>query len=241
MSEAIGTEASNRSYHEAQDRMAMLPNYYRWIARQFRAYAKGTVVELGVGAGFVMQHYLSRVDHVIGVDFNPVLLERLKERFPERAVSVCELDLRSEWDDLGSGVAETVVALDVLEHFEDDRDFMRKLHGVLRPGGVALIKVPAQPQLFSEMDKASGHFRRYAPDTLRKLMEESGFRTERLKYMNVVGALAYRRKRNRATNFSRSVSHWQLKFADTAMPLISACDVLPLKGLSIVGVFSKVA
>lgn len=239
MSEAAASEISNRSYHEAQDRMALLPNYYRWIARQFRLFVRGRVVELGVGAGFVLQHYMSQVDHVIGVDYNPVLLERLKERFPDQRVAARELDLRRDWDELGSGAADTVIALDVLEHFEDDCDFARKIHGLLRPAGVAAIKVPAQPELFSPMDQASGHFRRYAPDTLKELMKNCGFQTQQLKYMNAIGAFAYRRKRKRSTNFSRSVPRWQLKLGNATMPLIAACDVLPLKGLSLVGIFSK--
>ena len=42
-------------YHEAQDRMALLPNYYAWIARHFIDHVSGTVLELGSGAGHVMR------------------------------------------------------------------------------------------------------------------------------------------------------------------------------------------
>lgn len=88
------SEVANRLYHAAQDRMAMLPNYYRWIARHFRSHVHGNVVELGVGDGHVLQHYLGQVDRVVGVDYNPSLLERLGSRFPSSTVTGQHLDLR---------------------------------------------------------------------------------------------------------------------------------------------------
>ena len=44
--------------------MALLPNYYGWIYRRIRAYISGTVVELGVGAGHILKHYLGQVEEV---------------------------------------------------------------------------------------------------------------------------------------------------------------------------------
>ncbi len=232
-------ELENRAYHEAQDRMALLPNYYRWVARKFRKHAIGRVIELGVGAGYVLKNYLDQVEEVVGIDFNPTLIKRLKENFPQSNVIGREVDLRGPWEGLVGSNANTVVALDVLEHFEDDSTFANKIAGSLCVGGVAVIKVPAQPSLFSAMDEASGHFRRYDTSTLSSLFHKAGFETVELGDMNVFGALSYRRKSKQSTNFSRSLSVTTLRIANATMPLVSTLDYLPMKGLSLVGIFRR--
>lgn len=61
----------------------------------------------------------------------------------------------------GSGCFDCVVALDVLEHIEDDRAALREIARVTRPGGAFLFAVPAFPALWRHHDVMYGHFRRY--------------------------------------------------------------------------------
>lgn len=64
-----------------------------------------------------------------------------------------------------------IMLLDVLEHVENDRDFLRKIIDTnLAPGGVVLISVPAWQQLYSEHDRWLLHHRRYSPSELRSLL-----------------------------------------------------------------------
>src|SRR5688572_7902603 len=118
------SDAANLVYHEAQDRMALLPNYYRWIAAHFREHVAGTVLELGCGAGMVVQHYLDRAERVVGADVNPELLRRLEACHPGGKVRCRATDLRGDWSELGELRADVVIALDVLEHFDDDAGFL---------------------------------------------------------------------------------------------------------------------
>jgi len=46
---------------------------------------------------------------------------------------------------LGDGIYDVVMANHVLEHIHDDRQAMRELFRLLKPGGVALITVPVNP------------------------------------------------------------------------------------------------
>jgi ubiquinone/menaquinone biosynthesis C-methylase UbiE len=63
---------------------------------------------------------------------------------------------------------DAVVALETLEHIEDDRAALLECLRVLRPGGRLLFSVPSNPRLYCAIDREDGHFRRY---TDRDLVE----------------------------------------------------------------------
>jgi len=86
----------------------------------------------------------------------------------------------------GAAVFDVVVASDVLEHIERDAEAVREIARVVRPGGVAIVTVPAHPWLYSEHDEALEHFRRYRKDELRDLLERNGLRVRRLSYWNML-------------------------------------------------------
>ncbi len=231
----------NLVYHEAQDRMALLPNYYGWIAARFAQYLpRGTVLELGCGAGFVLRHYVDTVERVVAVDVNDELLARLGREYPRAKVEPRNVDLRGDWHEIADVKADAVIALDVLEHFDDDAAFVRKVKARLNAGGRAIVKVPAQSALYGPMDKASGHYRRYDDAPLRQLFEREGFATLSVRPMNPAGAWGYKKKRVESTNYSKSISPGKLKLINALMPALAMLDHVPgLKGLSLVGVFER--
>ena len=236
---AEAVQQPNLVYHEAQDRMALLPNYYAWICSHFKEHLAGTVLELGCGAGLVVQNYVDRVERVVGVDINPELVRRLERAYPGKARGLV-VDLRGDWHELEGLRADCIVALDVVEHFEDDAGFVAKLERHLVPGGKVVLKVPAQARLYNEMDRASGHFRRYDDQDLRGLMERRGFRTLSLRHMNPAGAWGYRFKKEKRTNFSKTFSPGKLRAVNALIPALALLDRVPgLKGLSLVGVFAR--
>jgi SAM-dependent methyltransferase len=87
---------------------------------------------------------------------------------------------------LRDGSLGVVTALDVLEHLEDDEQAARELRRILRPDGVLVVAVPADPALWSAHDDAVGHLRRYTAETLRTLLTGAGFEIERLWSWNVL-------------------------------------------------------
>lgn len=72
---------------------------------------------------------------------------------------------------------------DVLEHIEDDKEFLKYVHSKLASSGLIFLTVPAHKWLFSEHDIALGHFRRYGLAKLVKLINESGFEIIRADYL----------------------------------------------------------
>ena len=77
----------------------------------------------------------------------------------ERDLAVIRADAR--FLPFPSAGLDLVVAFDILEHIEEDHLAAAEIRRVLRPGGTALIAVPADMRLWSAHDEAVGHVRRY--------------------------------------------------------------------------------
>jgi SAM-dependent methyltransferase len=85
-----------------------------------------------------------------------------------------------------TGRFDLITCLDVLEHIEDDREALRELRRVARPGGVLLITVPAYPQLWSSHDELNRHYRRYTRPELLSRAVEAGWRPRRTTHFNLL-------------------------------------------------------
>ena len=72
---------------------------------------------------------------------------------------------------------DLLVMLDVLEHVEHDRAFLRALvEERMAPGARLLFSVPAWQSMYSEHDRALKHFRRYSPASATNVLEAMGLR-----------------------------------------------------------------
>ena len=81
---------------------------------------------------------------------------------------------------------DLITCLDVLEHIEDDREALRELRRVARPGGVLLITVPAYPQLWSSHDELNRHYRRYTRPELLSRAVDAGWHPRRTTHFNLL-------------------------------------------------------
>jgi SAM-dependent methyltransferase len=64
---------------------------------------------------------------------------------------------------------------DVLEHIEQDSDFLKELNTVLSDEGKLFITVPAFKVLWSKQDEYSGHYRRYTLSNLEAKLLQANF------------------------------------------------------------------
>jgi len=77
---------------------------------------------------------------------------------------------------------DLLVMFDVLEHIEDESAFLESVRFHMADSGTLLINVPAHQSLFSEYDRAAGHYRRYSMDALVQVVERSRFRVRSISY-----------------------------------------------------------
>ena len=73
----------------------------------------------------------------------------------------------------------------------DDVGFIRRLRGALRPGGSLVLKVPAGPWLYSSLDQALGHHRRYTRRCLARTYRAGGYALSLCRPFNTVGILGW--------------------------------------------------
>lgn len=103
------------------------------------------------------------------------------------------------------GSFDCVLALDVIEHVEDDMGILVSLFDIIKPGGHLIITVPAFDALWSEHDVINDHKRRYRAPHLRRLIEEAGFEVDRVSYCNTALYLPVYLTR-KAKNIARALS-----------------------------------
>lgn len=131
-------------------------------------------IVVGVGSGGTIRRLrrLAPAGTVTGLDIDPDAVRLVQHLDPQGTYRVADI----ETDAIGPNAsADLVVALDVIEHLDDDRRAVERIRDVLVPGGLFAVHVPAHPWLFSTHDEHLGHRRRYRPRELMRLLADAGF------------------------------------------------------------------
>jgi len=152
------------------------------------------VLDAGCGSGILLDSLEQCGYQVSGLDIARKSLERIDRpdrRLIEADLTRCEPPESESFD--------AILLLDVLEHLDDEKVVLRTLGRVLKPGGLAVISVPARPDLFSEFDEIQGHRRRYVPESLESAFRDTGLKVERLMWWGswLVPTLALQRQRRK--------------------------------------------
>ena len=95
-----------------------------------------------------------------------------------------------DFDSIETDTYDFIYSYNVLEHIEDDISALRNLRRILKPEGTLFIFVPAFQSLYSNMDKAVGHHRRYHKKDLTDVIAEAGLSVEKMRYFDTIGFLA---------------------------------------------------
>jgi 2-polyprenyl-3-methyl-5-hydroxy-6-metoxy-1,4-benzoquinol methylase len=135
---------------------------------------------------------------------------------------------------------DSILYIDVLEHIEDDEKEILLASEHLLENGHLIILAPAYPFLFSEFDKAIGHYRRYSRGMFADNYADSLHRVS-IRYLDSVGLLTS--LGNRFLLRSSLPTKEQLAFWDRYLiPLSRVTDwiVRYRFGRSILAIYQKV-
>lgn len=173
------------------DALAGARNYYRAIIGHFRPHFGRKVLEVGAGIGTFARHVLDEtsVEEMMLVEPADNTIPVLRERFAgDRRITVTQGYLEQVTP---RPSVDSLVAVNVLEHVENDVGFLRAAHDTLKPGGRVLLFTPALNQIFGTLDEAFGHFRRYTKSVLGERLRAAGFEDVRLRYTNFPGIASW--------------------------------------------------
>jgi len=137
------------------------------------------VLEVGSGTGGNLE-LLKTFGDVEAVE--PSAMARgLAERTP--GVRMHDGGLPDRMPDFPDGF-DLIAAFDVIEHVDEDAASIRALAGLLRPGGLIAVTVPACASLWSRHDERHHHKRRYSRQGLKDLFSQPRLEIIRLTYFN---------------------------------------------------------
>jgi SAM-dependent methyltransferase len=136
------------------------------------------ILDAGCGTGINLK-YFQILGDVYGLDIskNALIFSRIRGLPSLICGSVDKLPFKN-------GLFNLVLALDVIEHIDEDISAVMELNRVLKPGGCLIITVPAFRFLWTDHDLAVHHKRRYTRSGLLNILQLGGFETERATYWN---------------------------------------------------------
>ena len=161
-------EAGENHPIDVASRRHSIAQLKRWVVAP-----EPVIMDIGCSSGYFLQLLRNDLAHapLIGADYVPGPLHKLAVTLPE--LPLLQFDLvRCQ---LPSSILDAVVLLNVLEHIEDDQGAMAQTFRILKPGGVAVIEVPAGPHLYDVYDKQLLHYRRYRMKELLSQLRMAGF------------------------------------------------------------------
>jgi ubiquinone/menaquinone biosynthesis C-methylase UbiE len=178
----VNTDVQSRVLEDLSEAV----NYRRWLAGLVRPHLGDDPIEIGSGIGDYAAEWLPALPRMTVTEADDTRLKMLHERFTDDSrVTVRRLELPA----VEPGRHSALVALNVLEHIEDDADALRGAARLLRPGGTVVLMVPAFPSAMSRFDRAIGHFRRYTKASLIATLQRADLLVHDVRYLNPIGLI----------------------------------------------------
>jgi len=144
---------------------------------------KGNILEVGAGCGSFTKGYIGpETKSITLTELDNKNILDLKENFKNDArVKIIQKDIYNINEKF-----DTIIYLHVLEHIEKDKEEIKEATSKLNENGVLIIMVPAHQEIYSNLDKAVGHFRRYKIDFFK-----TGFKHLELSSVQFLDSMGY--------------------------------------------------
>jgi SAM-dependent methyltransferase len=137
------------------------------------------ILDVGCGAGSNLRALASAGLDAIGLDRSiyPLTLIRRREKFPLLAGDLNQMPIKT-------GSVGLIIAMDILEHLDDDINGLIESYRVLSKGGIIIVTVPAFNFLWGIQDIVTGHKRRYSRRQITNKLRAAGFIVLKSSYFN---------------------------------------------------------
>ena len=136
-------------------------------------------LDIGCGTGANLRILGATGFNVIGLDRSIYALSLTQKRINLPLINgdLNGLPVRSESVGL-------IIAMDILEHLENDINGIGEFYRVLKKGGNLILTVPTFKSLWGIQDMVTGHKRRYSRQEILYKLKQGGFEILRYSYFN---------------------------------------------------------
>jgi SAM-dependent methyltransferase len=162
--------------------------FNEWMYSKFRPFLKGDILETGSGCGTFSEKIANgSTGKVCLSEIDENFIKSLKKEFEGGRVSVKRLNLerKEDFENLGMKF-DSILCSNVLEHIKDDVLALKRMREILKPKGTLVLLVPCHKFLFSTLDVAEGHYRRYTKKELEEKVKRAGFKIKKSFWFNMM-------------------------------------------------------
>jgi 2-polyprenyl-3-methyl-5-hydroxy-6-metoxy-1,4-benzoquinol methylase len=134
---------------------------------------KKTALEVGCGDGFALPIILQSVDFVHCVDFEPILIDEIKQVVDRHILERCTFSVVDFTEKTIDSKVDAVYSLDVIEHIPPQKEdaFMTNICEALVDNGVCIIGTPnIEASRFANPQSMEGHVNLKSAASLRSVM-----------------------------------------------------------------------
>jgi SAM-dependent methyltransferase len=224
--------------------MASANQLNHWFYQTIAPYCKGHILEIGSGIGNISQFFIQNNQDIVLSDLRTDYLNTLTQRFPSYnpskflTIDLVHPHFEVEYATLLNSF-DTVFALNVVEHIEDDQLAIHNAYKLLKKNGHLIVLVPAYPSLYNRFDKELHHYRRYTQNSLNTLFFNASFEIIHKKYFNFVGIFGWFVSGKLMNN--ALIPEGQLTFYNKLVPLFKIVDKCLFNsiGLSVITIGKK--
>jgi len=155
-----------------------------------KKYKGKSLLDIGCGTGFFSYEGIKKGFKVMAIDIERKFLKKTKETCKNNKL-LTTMQLDGKRIDKIKEKFDTIIAIDVLEHIQEDKLLIKKIRNRLNNEGRIIIIVPAHQFLYGVRDKNAGHFRRYSKKHLYNVLKNAGFKNIKIRYWNFLGFFPY--------------------------------------------------
>ncbi|MEN5207919.1 class I SAM-dependent methyltransferase [Stenotrophomonas terrae] len=137
----------------------------------------GPIFDIGGGNGFVSCGLIKAGFETVLVEPGPSGAANGKSRGIPTVICATTTDAGFK-----NSTLDGVGLFDVIEHIEEDHNFLTSIRNLLKPNGRLYATVPTYSMLWSEEDELAGHFRRYTRDSICSVIEGAGLKIDYATY-----------------------------------------------------------
>ena len=149
-------------------------------------YLSGDILEVGAGCGSFTKNYINKkINSITLTELDEKNILNLNTKFKNnKKVKVLKEDIKNIDEKF-----DAIIYLHVLEHIKNDEAEIEEATSKLKKDGFLIIMVPAHQKIYSNLDKAVGHFRRYEIDFFKK--DFAGLKKENIRFLDSMGYFLY--------------------------------------------------